>query len=260
MLHQENYEIFKEEISNSEKKLSELKNEIESWFQIEEKVNQIEDKHTYFEKLTQKEELTDEEMKLLIDHETKNFDITHRSLNLKNLKNITDKQCKELSKFEWRILILDWLTKISDKQASYLSKFKWTVLWLNWLVEVSDKQIKQLSKFEWHELRLDWLNKLTDKQATYLSESCRTLSIGWVKTITKEQLNQLIKNKFYESLDISWLENITEPLVEILENFEWKSLYLNENSLTDEQKKILGEKLWDKLVLEWTLYNTHEAK
>ena len=214
MFKHKNPEIHQEETDDlrTEKDLKELKDKIEkSW-------------NEDFNSLTEKHYLSDNEIEQIIEYSNNN---NLEELKLNNLRNIT------------------------DKQAKYLSKFKWTVLWLDWLTEASDKQIKKLSKFEWHELRLDWLKNLNDKQASYLSESCRRLFIGWVKTITDTQLNKLIINKWYEHLELSWIEKIIDPQIDILLNFEWNRICLCENSLTEEQKTILRNKLWEKLILTW---------
>ena len=214
MFKHKNPEIHQEETDDlrTEKDLKELKDKIEkSW-------------NEDFNSLTEKHYLSDNEIEQIIEYSNNN---NLEELKLNNLRNIT------------------------DKQAKYLSKFKWTVLWLDWLTEVSNKQIKKLSKFEWHELRLDWLKNLNDKQASYLSESCRRLFIGWVKTITDTQLNKLIINKWYEHLELSWIEKIIDPQIDILLNFEWNRICLCENSLTEEQKTILRNKLWEKLILTW---------
>jgi len=194
--------------------------------------------------------ITDKQIKEIIKYKWK-------LLNLSWINNLTDEQIKKLSKFKWWILCLDWLSNITPIQAKYLSNFKWTSLWLDWLERVTDQEMEELTKFEWHELRLDWLKEITDAQAVYLSESCRRLYIGGLKTITDIQFTQLIRSKRYEHLELSWLENLTESQFYLLTNFEWKRICLSESSLTEEQKIILKEKLGDKLILTWKHTNSH---
>ena len=94
-----------------------------------------------FNELCNKEELTDHEVKQIVEYANKNS----KYLELENLKVISDAQAEILSGVEE--LYLKWLVSISDRQAKSLSKVT-GFLDLTWLRKISDEQAKALAKTE----------------------------------------------------------------------------------------------------------------
>lgn len=109
-----------------------------------------------FEELRFKTELSDKEVKQVVDYANKEW-WSWLSLRIRTIKN--KNQLEELSKIK-SALHLSEIHTITNEQLKYLSNVEW--LALNWLRKITLEQAKILTSWKVKKLELEWLDWLTN--------------------------------------------------------------------------------------------------
>ena len=122
-----------------------------------------------FEELRFKSELSDKEVKQVVDYANKEW-WSWLSLRIKTIKN--KNQLEELSKIK-SALHLSEIHSITNEQLKYLSNVEW--LALNWLRKITLEQAKIVTSWKVKKLELEWLDwfwkgSMTDAVAYELSK------------------------------------------------------------------------------------------
>ena len=122
-----------------------------------------------FEELCFKSELSDKEVKQVVDYANKEW-WSWLSLRIKTIKN--KNQLEELSKIK-SALHLSEIHSITNEQLKYLSNVEW--LALNWLRKITLEQAKIVTSWKVKKLELEWLDwfwkgSMTDAVAYELSK------------------------------------------------------------------------------------------
>ncbi len=238
------------------------------------------------------EYITDEQVDILFNSNLFNSS----SLELNWLKEITNYQLENLSKFKW-LLFLDWLKKLTNEQCEILSKFKWIELSLNWLTNLTDEQFILLTKPFVNSidsvenekiLHIEWLEEITDKQAEYFSNCRWYIRLLSLKKITNKQLELFTKfwgdylyfkindnkieiketmidywNEIWCYVDLQttiyWLSWIKNEQLKILVG--WGGIVtIKTDKITDSQATIISHFLWTYIFLEWTSITDMQAE
>ena len=105
-----------------------------------------------FEELRFKSELSDKEVKQVVDYANKEW-WSWLSLRIKTIKN--KNQLEELSKIK-SALHLSEIHSITNEQLKYLSNVEW--LALNWLRKITLEQAKIVTSWKVKKLELEWLD------------------------------------------------------------------------------------------------------
>ena len=122
-----------------------------------------------FEELRFKTELSDKEVKQVVDYANKEW-WSWLSLRIRTIKN--KNQLEELSKIK-SALHLSEIHSITNEQLKYLSNVEW--LALNWLRKITLEQAKIVTSWKVKKLELEWLDwfwkgSMTDAVAYELSK------------------------------------------------------------------------------------------
>lgn len=113
-----------------------------------------------FEELRFKSELSDKEVKQVVDYANKEW-WSWLSLRIKTIKN--KNQLEELSKIK-SALHLSEIHSITNEQLKYLSNVEW--LALNWLRKITLEQAKIVTSWKVKKLELEWLDWFTNGSMT----------------------------------------------------------------------------------------------
>ena len=97
---------------------------------------------------------------------------------------LTDEDAKELSQYLWLTINLSNVRSITNRQAEYISKFKWETIKLWWLKEIYIDVFGLLCNFKWKIIDLSWLESIP-----YIM--VETLKNRWIKVISDIEYNVL---------------------------------------------------------------------
>ena len=143
-----------------------------------------------FEELCFKSELSDKEVKQVVDYANKEW-WSWLSLRIKTIKN--KNQLEELSKIK-SALHLSEIHSITNEQLKYLSNVEW--LALNWLRKITLEQAKIVTSWKVKKLELEWLDWFTNGSMTdavaYELSKLDELYVNSVR-LTQNQ-KQILKN------------------------------------------------------------------
>lgn len=152
-----------------------------------------------FEELRFKSELSDEEMKKVIDYANKEW---WSWLSIR-ITSINKNQLNELSKIK-KALFLNEIKSIENDELEALSNIE--RLWLNWLNEITPKQAEILSKWKVKKLEMLSLNGHTYNQP------------GWLKSSMTDEIAKILANsQNIEELYVNPVR-LTQSQKKILEN------------------------------------------